>query len=300
MPAEIHAAAHVGKSVVLGDGTRVGPGAVIEDGVSVGKGNVIWPNAFIGRGTTLGDENQVHPGAVVGHSPQDLAYDPSRETYLRVGHRNTFRETCTIHRATKPGNATLIGDGCYFMAGSHVAHDCKIGNKVILVNFAGVTGHCEVHDGAIMSGHTGIHQFCRIGKYTILSALSTINKDLPPFMIFGGRPACAQGVNAIGLRRAGISRQARAEIKRAYRAIYREGRTLQDAIEVIAKECPGEECRYLVDFLRTSKRGIAAGAAEQFETLRPHYNRGAQRRGSGEEPSSPRDDDDEVPADEIL
>lgn len=296
MPAEIHPAAHVSRSAVLGEGTRVGPGAVIEDGVVMGKDNVIWPNAFVGRGTTLGDGNHVHPGAVIGHEPQDLAFDRSTQTFLKVGNGNVFRETCTIHRATKPGSATLIGDGCYFMAGSHVAHDCKIGNKVILVNFAGVTGHCEVHDGAIMSGHTGIHQGCRIGKLTIMSALSTINKDLPPFMIFGGRPACAQGINAIGLRRAGIKREARAEIKRAYRAIYREGRTLKDAIEVISRECPGEECRYLVEFLRTSKRGIAAGAAEQFQTLKPHYNRGAQRRGEAEGAS----DDDEVPADEIL
>ncbi len=256
MPAEIHPAAHVSRSAVLGEGTRVGPGAVIEDGVVMGKDNVIWPNAFVGRGTTLGDGNHVHPGAVIGHEPQDLAFDRSTQTFLKVG----------------------------------------IGNKVILVNFAGVTGHCEVHDGAIMSGHTGIHQGCRIGKLTIMSALSTINKDLPPFMIFGGRPACAQGINAIGLRRAGIEREARAEIKRAYRAIYREGRTLKDAIEVISRECPGEECRYLVEFLRTSKRGIAAGAAEQFQTLKPHYNRGAQRRGEAEGAS----DDDEVPADEIL
>src|SRR5207237_1120781 len=145
--------------------------------------------------------------------------------------------------------------------------DCKVGNKVIMVNYAGLTGHCEIHDGAIMSGHTGIHQFCRIGRYAIMSALSTINKDLPPFFIFGGRPACAQGINAVGLRRAGIKREVRAEIKRAYRAIYREGRTLPEALEIISKECPSEECRYLVDFVKGSKRGIAAGAHEQFQTL---------------------------------
>jgi UDP-N-acetylglucosamine acyltransferase len=297
--AEIHPAAHVGKDVILGEGTTVGPGAVIEDGVRLGARNVIWPNAFIGRGTTMGDENQVHPGAVVGHWPQDLAFDPAKgETFLRVGNKNVFRETCTIHRATKPGGATVIGDGCYFMAGSHVAHEAKIGNKVILVNFAGVTGHCEIHDGAIMSGHTGIHQFCRIGKFTIMSALSTINKDLPPFMIFGGRPACAQGINVVGLRRAGIKPSVRTEIKRAYRALYREGRSIQEAIEVIEKECPSEECRYLLDFVKTSKRGIASGADTQFQTLNAHYTKGkgALRRGGDEKA----EDEDEVPLDEIL
>jgi UDP-N-acetylglucosamine acyltransferase len=303
MTISIHPAAHVGKDVILGEGTTVGPGAVIEDGVRLGAKNVVWANAFIGRGTTMGDENQVHPGAIVGHWPQDVSFDPAKgDTFLRVGDRNVFRETCTIHRGTKPGSATVIGSGCYFMAGSHVAHDAKIGDKVILVNFAGVTGHCELHEGAIMSGHTGIHQFCRIGKFTIMSALSTINKDLPPFMIFGGRPACAQGINVVGLRRAGIKPSVRQEIKRAYRALYREGRSIQEALEVIEKECPSPECKYLVEFVRGSKRGIASGAHEQFQTLNAHYTkgRGALRRGEGEAESAPADDDDEVSPDEIL
>ncbi|MEZ0227413.1 MAG: acyl-ACP--UDP-N-acetylglucosamine O-acyltransferase [Planctomycetota bacterium] len=297
----IHPAAHVGKDVVLGEGTTVGPGAVIEDGVRLGARNVIWPNAFIGRGTTMGDENQVHPGAIVGHWPQDLGFDLAKcESFLRVGNKNTFRETSTVHRGSKPGAATTIGDACYFMAGSHVAHDAKIGNKVILVNFAGVTGHCELHDGAIMSGHTGIHQFCRIGKFTIMSALSTINKDLPPFMIFGGRPACAQGINVVGLRRAGIKPSVRLEIKRAYRALYREGRSIPEALEVISKECPSDECKYLVEFVKSSKRGIASGAGEQFQTLNAHYTKGkgASRRGGGE--GGAEDDEDEPNADDIL
>jgi UDP-N-acetylglucosamine acyltransferase len=299
MSTEIHPAAHVGKDVVLGDGTRVGAGAVIEDGVVLGARNVVWPNAFIGRGTTMGDDNQVHPGAVVGHWPQDLGFDPAKgDTFLRVGNKNTFRETCTVHRGSKPGGATVIGDQGYFMAGSHIAHDAKIGNKVILVNFAGVTGHCEIHDGAIMSGHTGIHQFCRIGRYTIMSALSTINKDLPPYMIFGGRPACAQGINIVGLRRAGIKPSIRTEIKRAYKALYREGRSIQEALEVIEKECPSEECKYLLDFVKSSKRGIASGADTQFQTLNAHYTKGkgALRRGGEAEA----DDEDEVNADDIL
>ena len=310
--AEVHPSAHVGKDVEIGEGTKVGPGAILEDGVKIGKGNLIFATAFIGRGTTLGDGNQVHPGAVLGHWPQDVLYKPDVETFLKVGDKNVFREHCTIHRGTKPGSSTVIGNECFLMASTHVAHDCKVGSKVIMVNFAGLTGHCEVHDGAIMSGHTGIHQFCRIGRLTIMSALSVINKDLPPFFIFGGRPACAQGINAVGLRRAGIKPGVRAEIKRAYRAIYREGRTLAEALEVISAECPSDECKYLVDFVKGSKRGIAAGAHEQFETLKPHYNRGSARRPAGEaalaaEPVEQpegrrkrRDDEDEVPLDEIL
>jgi UDP-N-acetylglucosamine acyltransferase len=298
---QIHASAHVGKDVVIGEGTTVGPGAVIEDGVRLGKNNTIWANAFIARGTTMGDGNHVHPGAVIGHWPQDLGYDPKMESFLRVGDRNTFREHVTIHRAAKAGNATVIGNDCYIMASAHVAHDAKIGNGVILVNYAGVTGHCEIHDGATMSGHTGIHQFCRIGKFAFMSALSTINKDLPPFFIFGGRPACAQGINVVKLRRAGIKPSVRKEIKRAYRAIYREGRTVKEAAEIIAKECPSDECKYLVDFILSSKRGIAAGAHEQFQTLKPHYNRGSARRGEGEPmEGAAEDDEDEVPLDEMM
>jgi UDP-N-acetylglucosamine acyltransferase len=302
--AEIHPSAHVGKNVVLGEGTTVGPGAVIEDGVVLGKRNVIWANAFVGRGTTMGDENHVHPGAVIGHEPQDRSFDRTKETFCRIGSKNVFREHFSVHRATKPGGATTIGDGGYFMASAHVAHDCTVGNNVTMVNFAGLTGHCELHDGAIMSGHTGIHQFCKIGRLTIMSALSTINKDLPPFFIFGGRPACAQGYNKVGLRRAGIKPAARLEIKRAYKALYREGRSIQEALDVITKECPSEECRYLVDFIKTSKRGIASGSGEQFQTLNAHYTKGkgAQRRGGTSDSTAPaeEDDEDEVPLDEIL
>lgn len=295
MEPEIDARAVVGKGVEIGEGSRVGAYAVIEDGVRIGKGNTIWPHAFLGRGTTLGDRNHVHPFAVIGHVPQDVSFDPSRETFLVIGDENVFREHATVHRASKAGQATVIGDRCYIMSGAHVAHDCKVGNGLIMVNGASLTGHCEAHDGAIMSGFTGVHQFSRIGRLAMMSALSVSNKDLPPFFIFGGRPACAQGLNSVGLRRAGYSREVRAEIKRAYRAIYREGRTLKEALEVIERECPSEPCRYLVEFVRGSKRGIAAGAAEQFDTLRPHYNRGTARRGTGEaaEGAVPADDEDE-------
>lgn len=295
--AEIHPSAHVGKGVVLGEGTTVGPGAVIEDGVVLGARNTIWANAYLGQHTTLGDDNHVHPGAVIGHLPQDVGFDPKTVTFTRIGNKNVFREHCTIHRATKAGQATTIGDSCYFMAGTHVAHDCTVGNKVILVNHAALTGHCVVHDGVIMSGHTGIHQFCRIGKWTMLSALSVTNKDLPPFFIFGGRPAAAQGVNVIGLRRNGVKPAVRLEIKRAFRALYREGRTLPEAIAVIEKECPSEECRYLLEFVKASKRGIAASAREQTETLKPHFTKGGARRGAGETDEG---DDTEVPEDQLL
>lgn len=255
----VHPTAVIGEGVVLGPGTRVGAYAVIEDGVVLGANNVVWPHAFIGRGTTMGDQNQVHMGAVVGHAPQDLSYDPTIETFTRIGHRNAFREHCQIHRATQPGQATEIGDDNLFMALSHVAHDCRIGNRVVLVNQASLPGHCEVGDRVIMSGFTGIHQFCRIGRLAMVSALSVSNKDLPPFFTYGGRPARAQSLNVVGLRRAGVASDVRRELKRAYRLLYRSGLTVPEALPRLEAECTSPEARELIAFVRASKRGIAAG-----------------------------------------
>ena len=293
--ADVDPRAVVGAGVEIGAGTTLGAYAIIEDGVRLGEGNVIWPHAFVGRGTTLGRGNAVHPFAVLGHVPQDVSFDPARETFLRIGNGNTFREHSSVHRATKAGQATTIGDGCFIMANAHIAHDCHIGNRVIMVNGAALPGHCEAHDGVIMSGFTGMHQFSRIGRLAMMSALSVTNKDLPPFFIFGGRLACAQAINAVGLRRAGISREARVEIKRAFRALYREGRTLPEALAVIEKECPGAECRELLDFARTSKRGIASGASEELDTLRPHFRKGVARRGTPGAPEPDEEGEDEDP-----
>jgi UDP-N-acetylglucosamine acyltransferase len=259
---EVHTTAIVGEGVVLGPGTRVGAHAVIEAGVVFGRDNVIWPNAFVGGGTTLGDGNQIHPGAIVGHLPQDVSFDPATETFTRIGDRNTFREYSQIHRATQPGAATVIGDDNLFMALSHVAHDCLLGNGIIMVNQASLPGHCEVGDKVIMSGFTGIHQFCRIGRLAMVSALSVSNKDLPPFFIYGGRPARAEAVNRIGLRRNGVGAEGRNKIKQAYKILYRQGLTPTDALAKIEHEVDCPETRELVAFVRTSKRGIARGKRE--------------------------------------
>ena len=277
-PAEVHPTAVVGEGVVLGPGTRVGAHAVIEDGVVLGRDNVVWPQAFIGRFTTLGDENQVHPGAIIGHLPQDVSFDPATETYTQIGSRNTFREHSQVHRATQPGQATVLGDDNLLMACSHVAHDCLIGDGVILVNQASIPGHCEVGDKVIMSGFTGIHQFCRIGRFAMVSALSVSNKDLPPFFIYGGRPALAEAVNRIGLRRNGIGVEERGKIKTAYRLLYRSGLTTNEALERITQEADCAETRELVEFVRSSKRGIAPGALTGEDSLsaKPH-RRGARK-----------------------
>ena len=293
---EVHPTAVIGAGVVLGAGTRIGAHAVIEDGVVLGRDNVVWAQAFIGRGTTLGDRNQVHPGAVIGHLPQDVSFDPATETFTRIGSGNVFREHCQVHRATQPGQATTIGDGCLLMALSHVAHDCHVGNNVILVNQASLPGHCEVGDRVLMSGFTGIHQFCRIGRLAMVSALSVSNKDLPPFFIYGGRPALAESVNSVGLRRAGVSREARAEIKAAYRLLYRSGLTIKEALARIEAQLSCAEVQELVAFCRATKRGVAPGTQTAADALsgKPHRSRA---RGAKAERAAFDDetDEDDVP-----
>ncbi len=258
MANKIHPSAIVGKNVQLGDANDIGPGCVIEASVVLGSRNKLWMNAYLGPGTTLGDENQVHMGAVVGHIPQDLTFSGA-ETFTKIGHRNTIREYVTIHRGTKEGTTTEIGNDNFIMANAHIAHNCHIGNKTILVNLASLTGHCVIEDEVFVSGIVGLHQFTRIGRLAMISALSAVNKDVPPFMLCGGRPAVIQGLNVVGMRRAGIAAPVREEIKRAYKLLYREGLNVSNAIEAIESSCHSAEVKHLVQFVKDAKRGICAG-----------------------------------------
>ncbi len=264
----IHPTAVIGKDVQLGNGNDIGPGCVVEDGVVLGSRNTLWMNVYVGPGTTIGDENQIHMGAVIGHVPQDVTFAGTR-TFTTIGSHNTIREYVTIHRGTKEATATVIGDENFFMANAHIAHNCQIGSNVILVNLASLTGYCVIEDGAFLSGMVGLHQFTRIGRLAMLSALSAVNKDVPPYMLCGGRPAVIQGLNVIGMRRAGIAAPAREEIKRAYKLLYREGLNVSHALESIERECRSAEVKHLVAFVRASERGICAGLGEAIETVAP-------------------------------
>lgn len=279
----IHPNATIGKGVQLGDGNEIGPGCVIEDGAALGSRNRLWMNVYVGPGTTIGDENQIHMGAVIGHLPQDLACSGGGAS-TRVGSRNTFREYVTIHRGTKEGSATVIGDANFLMANAHVAHDCRVGSRTVFANLATLAGHCAVEDEAVLSGMVVIHQFVRIGRLAMVSGLSAVNKDVPPFMLCGGRPAVIQGLNVVGLRRAGLSAEAREAIKRAYRLLYRDGLSVPHAVEAIQRECHGAELSALVEFIGSAKRGICAGISEETpqegESLLPRKPPQAAARAS--------------------
>ena len=262
----IHPTAIIDPTAKIGAGTTVGAYSIIEKGVVVGEKNEIGPRVHISTGTTIGSHNHIHMGAVIGHIPQDLAYHGAT-SFTYIGDRNTIREYATIHRGTKENSATTIGNDNYLMAYSHVAHNCKIGNKVILVNNASLTGYCEVGDGAFLSGFVGLHQFSKIGTMAIISALTAVNKDIPPYMMAGGRPAVVQGINVIGLRRAGIPAEVRTEIKEAYKLLYKSGLNTTQALEKIKGTLKSAQVNVLVEFIETSDRGIAAGLGDEVETL---------------------------------
>jgi UDP-N-acetylglucosamine acyltransferase len=261
----IHPTALIGRDVEMADGNVIGPFVVVEDGVKLGSHNKILTRAYLGPGTDLGDGNEIHMGAVIGHVPQDLAYKEGTRSYTKIGDRNVIREYATLHRGTKEGTATQLGNDNYLMANTHVAHNCEIGDRVIMVNFASLSGYCVVEDQAFLSGMVGLHQFTRVGRLAILSALSAVNKDVPPFLMVGGRPARAQGLNSVGLRRSKIAPEVREEIKQAFKLLYRSGLNITQALEAIDRDLRSDEVQHLAAFIRDSKRGICAardGAVE--------------------------------------
>ena len=220
--------------------------------------------------------------AVVGHVPQDLAYK-GEETFTKIGSGNVIREFVTIHRGTKAGTSTVIGDGNFIMAYCHIAHNCHLGNNIIMVNQASLTGHCVVEDRAFLSGMTGFHQFSRIGTLAMVSALSAFNKDIPPFVICGGRPGVAQGINVVGMRRAGIGAVTRTEIKEAYRLLYRSGLNTTQALEEIKKRFRSPEVAHFVAFIEASRRGIIDGSMSGSDTISHRKHRGSSQAESADD-----------------
>ena len=266
---EIHASAIISKTAEIGVGNTIGPNVIIEDAVKLGSHNTLMAGAYIASGTEIGNHNKIHMQATIGHTPQDIAYK-NEKSYTKIGDHNEIREFVTIHRGTKAETSTIIGNSNFLMAYCHIAHNCKLGNNIIMVNQASLTGYCIVEDKVFLSGMTGFHQFTRIGTSALVSALSAVNKDIPPYMICGGRPAVAQGINVVGLRRANISPEIRKEIKEAYKLLYRSGMNVSQALLAIKNNFNSKEIQHLINFIESSKRGILDGSGE--ETLKPRKN----------------------------
>lgn len=249
MSVKIHPSAVVASGARLGENVTVGPFAVIEDRVEIGDGCMIGAHAVIQPWVRMGTNNTVHPTAVIGGLPQDLAFDPEQETWVVIGENNVFREGVTISRATKPGQATRIGSHCYLMNNSHIGHDCTVGDWSIFAGGATLGGHVHVGDRVFLGGGVMTHQFCRIGSYAMLQGLAGINKDVLPFMMVGGRPGKHYRLNLVGMRRAGIDGDRLKAVSAAIRRI-RSGASPEGLADT-------PELDYLAAWLaEPSKRGL--------------------------------------------
>jgi len=250
----IHSTAIVSSHAEIDKSVEIGPYAIIEDGVKIGKGVKIYARAYICGGTMIGEGTEVHMGAILGHLPQDIAFE-GKKSYLRIGKKNIIREYVTIHRGTKPDTATVIGDENFLMGASHVGHNCVLENRVILANGALLAGYVRVEDDVFISGNVVVHQFCSIGKLSIVGGFSGVNKDVPPYMAVRG-PSSVWSVNLIGLRRAHIARDAINELKEAFKIIYLSHLNTKQAFAKMTEGNPCKEVRYLAEFIKNSKRGI--------------------------------------------
>ena len=256
MSAKIHPTAVIDPRAEIDAGCEIGPYSVIGAGVRLGEGCWLQHHVSLSGPSKIGAGNKFYAFASIGQQTQDLKY-AGEPTHLSVGDDNTFREFTTVHRGTAPGSYTRIGSRGNFLAYSHIAHDCIVGDGVIFSNNGTLAGHVEVEDYAIIGGLTAVHQFCRIGRHAITGGCSKIVQDVPPFMIADGNPAKVRSYNKVGLERHGFSEEAQRAIKEAYRLIYRSELNLQQAAEQIRAELAGSpEVEQLLQFVTASPRGI--------------------------------------------
>ena len=252
----IHPGAVISESARIGQNVTVLPYSVIGDEVEIGDGSVIGPHAVIEKWTTIGKDCRIYQFASVGAAPQDLKFKGER-SFTVIGDRTTIREGATIHRATGEGNETRIGSDCLLMAYIHVAHNCKLGNHVIMSNLASCAGHATVEDRVVIGGMAGVHQFVKIGRNAMVGGMSKLVQDVVPYTIVDGHPAKVVGLNNVGISRAGVPLESRRLIKQAYKILYRSGLSLPEAIAVIEQEVDScEEVEHFLRFLRNAERGI--------------------------------------------
>lgn len=257
MTASIHPTALVSPQAVLTEDVEVGAYSVIGEGVEIGARTRVGPHVVIQGPTRLGTDNQVFQFASVGSAPQDKKYR-GEATRLEIGDRNVIRECVTLNRGTaKEEGVTRIGSDNLFMAYSHVAHDCVVGNQCVLANNGTLGGHVRLGDWVIMAGFSGVHQFCKVGAHAFIANNAAVTRDVPPYVMAVGQPASAHSVNAEGLKRRGFTQEQIRNIRNAFRVLYRSGLKLVDAtrqLEALAKDQP--EIQDIVEFLRVSTRSI--------------------------------------------
>ena len=252
---EIHSTAIVSSSAIIGNDVVIGPYSVIEGNVRIGNNCRIASHSVIKEYTTLGDNNVVHEHVVLGGTPQDFKFSGSK-SFLEIGNGNVFREGVTAHRSNSSGKKTILGNNNFLMANAHVAHDCILGNNIIMANGVLLGGHVEIQDRAFLSGVVTVHQFCRIGTMVMLGASTRVNQDCLPYMMIDGCPGRVRGLNLVGLKRAGLNKSEISTLKQAFRTLFRMGHGLSENLAEL-KAMNSEHVNRIVQFIENSERGFA-------------------------------------------
>jgi UDP-N-acetylglucosamine acyltransferase len=258
MASEIHPTAIIEKGAELDEGVIVGPYAYIGPHVKIARGTQVMHHATVDGGTTMGEDNEVHPYAYVGGKTHDLKYKGGVQG-LRIGSGNVFREFTTVHCATSDGQITSLGDHNLILAYSHIAHECQVGNHLIMSSHAALGGHVIVGDHVNVGWGAGVHQFCRLGDYAMVGAASKVVQDVPPYMISDGSPAAVRTSNKVGLERAGFPKEDISLVRRMFKVFYKEGLNRKQAAEKLDAEgvADAEVVIKFLDFLKTSERGLS-------------------------------------------
>lgn len=252
----INKLAQVSPKAEIGQNVEIGPFTVIEDDVVIGSDTVIGSNVIISSGARIGEKCKIFHGAVLSTVPQDLKFE-NEKTTLEIGNNTTIREYATLNRGTTDHWKTVVGDNCLLMAYSHVAHDCTLGNNVIIANSVNMAGHVTIEDFVGIGGLVPIHQFVKIGKHTFIGGGLRVPKDVPPYILAMGEPLRYAGLNTIGLQRRGFSSETLKELKRAYRIIYRYNLTVEKALDKIISDVKQiNEVKELIRFIKSCERGI--------------------------------------------
>jgi UDP-N-acetylglucosamine acyltransferase len=255
-PVTIHPTALVDPGAELGPGVTIGPRVILGPGVRVGAGTRIGPGVLVERNTEIGEECRIFQGAVLGTDPQDLKFE-GEETWLRIGNRTQIREYATLNRGTSASGETRVGSDCLLMAYVHVAHDCVLGDHIIISNATQMAGHVTIDDWAIISGLVAMHQFVRIGRHAFIGGLSRIAQDVAPFCRVSGNPPKIYGLNTVGLERRGFPPESRAALKKAYRMLFHSELNLSQALVRVREELSMEgEVGEFIEFIESSERGV--------------------------------------------
>jgi UDP-N-acetylglucosamine acyltransferase len=267
MPSSVHPSAIIEEGAVIGEGCRIGPYCHIGPHVVLGGGNVLRAHVVIGGHTTLADRNEIHPFACLGTDPEDKKFIKESVTFTRIGSGNVFREYATVNASTKSGESTVVGNNGLFLSYSHIAHDCLIGNDVIISCDAKLSGHVQVGDHAVINGKTGVVQFVRIGTFAFVGGMNKVTKDILPYCIADGYPAIMRGVNKIGLVRKGVGSSQIQAIRAAYRTLFRQNIPLRTALARLQEEASNvPEVATMIAFAANSAVGLARARAAKTES----------------------------------